>query len=40
MARARLREAGAGVAERQDDGRFVRVQVLDPDGYRAEVYAY
>ncbi len=26
--------------EWQDDGSFVRVQVLDPDGYRIEVYAY
>jgi hypothetical protein len=26
--------------ECQDDGTFVRVQVLDPDAYRVEVYAY
>ncbi len=24
----------------QDDGRFVRVQVADPDGYRVELFAY
>jgi catechol 2,3-dioxygenase-like lactoylglutathione lyase family enzyme len=23
-----------------DDGRFVRVQVFDPDGYRVELYAF
>ncbi len=26
--------------EWQDDGRFTRVQVLDPDGYLVEVYAH
>jgi len=26
--------------EWQDDGRFVRVQVTDPDGYRVEVYSH
>ncbi|MCW3064009.1 MAG: Glyoxalase/bleomycin resistance protein/dioxygenase, partial [Solirubrobacterales bacterium] len=38
-ARERLREAGVPEAEWQDDGRFVRVQVTDPDGYRVELYA-
>jgi hypothetical protein len=27
-------------AEWQGDGRFARVQVLDPDGYRVEFYAH
>ena len=39
-ARERLRLAGIPEAEWQDDGRFVRVQVFDPDGYRVEFYAY
>lgn len=39
-ARARLRAAGVPEAEWQDDGRFVRVQVVDPDGYRVDLYAY
>lgn len=38
-ARRRLREAGVPETEWQDDGRFVRVQVLDPDGYRIDLYA-
>lgn len=39
-ARARFRAAGVPETEWQDDGRFVRVQVTDPDGYRVEVYAH
>jgi catechol 2,3-dioxygenase-like lactoylglutathione lyase family enzyme len=39
-ARDRLREAGVPETEWQDDGRFVRVQVADPDGYRVELYAF
>jgi len=39
-ARERFRAAGVIETEWQDDGRFVRVQVADPDGYRVEVYAY
>ena len=39
-ARARFRAAGVEETEWQDDGRFVRVQVADPDGYRVEVYAF
>ena len=39
-ARERFRAAGVTEIEWQDDGRFTRVQVLDPDGYRVEVYAY
>ena len=39
-ARERFREAGVPEAEWQDDGRFVRVQVFDPDGYRVEIYAH
>jgi catechol 2,3-dioxygenase-like lactoylglutathione lyase family enzyme len=39
-ARERFRAAGVPEVEWQDDGRFVRVQVTDPDGYRVEVYAY
>lgn len=35
----RLRAAGVNETEWQDDGRFVRVQVSDPDGYRVELYA-
>ena len=38
-ARERLREAGVTETEWQDDGRFVRVQVADPDGYRVELFA-
>ncbi len=39
-AQERLRVADVVETERQDDGRFVRVQVADPDGYRVEFYAY
>jgi len=39
-ARERLRAAGVAETEWQDDGRFVRVQIADPDGYRVEFYAY
>jgi catechol 2,3-dioxygenase-like lactoylglutathione lyase family enzyme len=39
-ARERFRAAGVTETEWQDDGRFVRVQVEDPDGYRVEVYFY
>ncbi len=39
-ARERLREAGVAETEWQDDGRFVRVQVADPDGYRVDLFAY
>ena len=39
-ARDRFRAAGVAETEWQDDGRFVRVQVADPDGYRVEVYAH
>jgi catechol 2,3-dioxygenase-like lactoylglutathione lyase family enzyme len=39
-ARERFRAAGVAETEWQDDGRFVRVQVADPDGYRVELYAY
>jgi catechol 2,3-dioxygenase-like lactoylglutathione lyase family enzyme len=39
-ARERLRLAGVAETEWQDDNRFVRVQVADPDGYRVEIYAY
>ena len=39
-ARKRLQAAGVAETEWQDDGRFVRVQVTDPDGYRVELYAY
>ena len=39
-ARKRFRAAGVKETEWQDDGRFVRVQVADPDGYRVEVYAH
>lgn len=37
-ARERFRAAGVEETEWQDDGRFVRVQVADPDGYRVELY--
>jgi catechol 2,3-dioxygenase-like lactoylglutathione lyase family enzyme len=39
-ARERFRGAGVPETEWQDDGRFVRVQVEDPDGYRVEMFAY
>ncbi len=39
-ARRTLRAAGVSETEWQDDGRFVRVQVADPDGYRVELYAF
>jgi catechol 2,3-dioxygenase-like lactoylglutathione lyase family enzyme len=38
-ARERFAAAGVQEAEWQDDGTFVRIQVLDPDGYRVDVYA-
>ncbi len=38
-ARARFAAAGLEETEWQEAGP-VRVQVLDPDGYRVEVYAY
>ena len=38
-ARERFRAAGASEAEWQEDGP-TRVQVLDPDGYRVELYAF
>ena len=40
IARERLRAADVPETEWQDDGSFVRVQVVDPDGYRVELYAY
>ena len=39
-ARQHLRESGVPETEWQDDGRFVRVQVADPDGYLVELFAY
>jgi catechol 2,3-dioxygenase-like lactoylglutathione lyase family enzyme len=39
-ARERFRAAGVEETEWQDDGRFVRVQVVDPDGYRVDLYAF
>ena len=39
-ARERYQRAGVAETEWQDDGRFVRVQVADPDGYRVELYAF
>lgn len=39
-ARGRLRAAGVQETEWQDDGTFVRVQVIDPDGYRVDLYAH
>jgi catechol 2,3-dioxygenase-like lactoylglutathione lyase family enzyme len=42
-ARARFRDAGVQETESQAEpqgGAPARVQVLDPDGYRVEVYAY
>lgn len=38
-AREEFQRAGVDETEFQDDG-IVRVQVLDPDGYRVEVFAY
>jgi catechol 2,3-dioxygenase-like lactoylglutathione lyase family enzyme len=38
--RERFRAAGVEETEWQDDGRFVRVQVADPDGYRVELYSF
>jgi len=38
-ARERLRSDDVTESEWQDDGSFVRVQVVDPDGYRVELYA-
>jgi catechol 2,3-dioxygenase-like lactoylglutathione lyase family enzyme len=38
-ARSRLRAAGVTETDWQDDRDFVRVQVVDPDGYRVELYA-
>jgi len=39
-ARERLWAAGVEEVEWQDDDVTVRVQVLDPDGYRVELYAF
>lgn len=39
-AREALRAAGVTETDWQDDGRFVRVQVADPDGYRVELFAF
>jgi catechol 2,3-dioxygenase-like lactoylglutathione lyase family enzyme len=39
-ARERFRAAGLEETDWQDDGRFVRVQVADPDGYHVELYAF
>jgi catechol 2,3-dioxygenase len=39
-AREHFRAAGVSETEWQDDGRFMRVQVVDPDGYRVEFYAH
>ncbi|MDQ3849538.1 MAG: VOC family protein [Actinomycetota bacterium] len=38
--RRRLNAAGVTETEWQDDNGFVRVQVLDPDGYRVELFAF
>jgi catechol 2,3-dioxygenase-like lactoylglutathione lyase family enzyme len=38
-ARSRFQAAGVTETEWQDDHGFVRVQVLDPDGYRVELFA-
>ncbi len=38
-AREHFQAAGVEETEWQDDGRFVRVQVADPDGYRVDLYA-
>ena len=37
-ARAQFARDGVTETEWQDDGAFVRVQVLDPDGYRVDLY--
>ena len=39
-ARERFRAAGVEETEWQDDHGFVRVQVVDPDGYRVEFFAH
>lgn len=39
-ARERFRAAGVTETEWQDDGKFVRVRVADPDGYGVEVYCF
>ena len=39
-ARERFRAAGVEEAEWQDAGGTTRVQVLDPDGYRVELFAF
>jgi catechol 2,3-dioxygenase-like lactoylglutathione lyase family enzyme len=39
-AREEFSRAGVVESEWQDDGGFTRVQVLDPDGYRVELFAY
>jgi catechol 2,3-dioxygenase-like lactoylglutathione lyase family enzyme len=39
-ARERFRAAGVPESEWQDSHGFVRVQVLDPDGYRVELFAH
>ena len=39
-ARDELCTAGVIETEWQDDAGFVRVQVLDPDGYRLELFAF
>jgi catechol 2,3-dioxygenase-like lactoylglutathione lyase family enzyme len=40
VAREGFARAGVPEAEWQDDHGFVRVQVLDPDGYRVEFFAH
>jgi catechol 2,3-dioxygenase-like lactoylglutathione lyase family enzyme len=39
-ARERLAHAGVHETEWQDQGGMVRLQVVDPDGYRVELFAY
>ena len=39
-ARKGFREAGVPETEWQDENGMVRVQVIDPDGYRVELFAY
>ena len=39
-ARRRFVEAGVTESEWQDDDIVVRVQVVDPDGYRVELYVF
>jgi catechol 2,3-dioxygenase-like lactoylglutathione lyase family enzyme len=39
-ARERFRAASVAETDWQDDGRFVRVQVADPDGYLVELYSH